>query len=61
LIYLDTSVALAHLFVEDRRPGEGLWEQMHVNRLSPSLAPLTINVSTVRVVGVPRPILRAAD
>ncbi|MEO6325904.1 MAG: PIN domain-containing protein [Thermoanaerobaculia bacterium] len=25
LIYLDTSVALAHLFVEDRQPGADLW------------------------------------
>lgn len=25
MIYLDTSVALAHLFAEDRQPGEDLW------------------------------------
>jgi len=27
VIYLDTSVALAHLLSEDRRPGDGLWEE----------------------------------
>jgi predicted nucleic acid-binding protein len=27
VIYLDTSVALAHLLAEDRRPPESLWEQ----------------------------------
>jgi predicted nucleic acid-binding protein len=27
VIYLDTSVALAHLLAEDRRPPEGLWAQ----------------------------------
>jgi predicted nucleic acid-binding protein len=27
VIYLDTSVALAHLLAEDRRPPEALWEQ----------------------------------
>jgi predicted nucleic acid-binding protein len=26
VIYLDTSVALAHLLAEDRRPAEGLWQ-----------------------------------
>lgn len=26
MIYVDTSVALAHLFVEDRRPPASLWE-----------------------------------
>ncbi len=26
MIYLDTSVALAHLLVEDRQPAESLWE-----------------------------------
>ncbi len=27
MIYLDTSVALAHLFVEDRRPPSTLWDE----------------------------------
>ncbi len=27
MIYLDTSVALAHLLAEDRRPGEALWKR----------------------------------
>ena len=27
MIYLDTSVALAHLLAEDRRPPESLWEE----------------------------------
>lgn len=27
MIYLDTSVALAHLFAEDRRPPEDLWRE----------------------------------
>ena len=27
MIYLDTSVALAHLLAEDRRPPDALWEQ----------------------------------
>ena len=27
MIYLDTSLALAHLLAEDRRPPEALWEQ----------------------------------
>lgn len=27
MIYLDTSVALAHLFAEDRRPKEALWQE----------------------------------
>jgi predicted nucleic acid-binding protein len=27
LIYLDTSVALAHLLAEDRSPPEGLWQE----------------------------------
>jgi hypothetical protein len=27
VIYLDTSVALAHLLSEDRRPADGLWEE----------------------------------
>jgi predicted nucleic acid-binding protein len=27
VIYLDTSVALAHLLAEDRRPGEALWKR----------------------------------
>jgi predicted nucleic acid-binding protein len=27
VIYLDTSVALAHLFAEDRRPPEDLWRE----------------------------------
>ena len=27
MIYLDTSVALAHLLAEDRRPPDSLWEQ----------------------------------
>jgi predicted nucleic acid-binding protein len=27
LIYLDTSVALAHLLAEDRRPPDSLWEE----------------------------------
>jgi predicted nucleic acid-binding protein len=27
VIYLDTSVALAHLLAEDRRPPDSLWEQ----------------------------------
>jgi predicted nucleic acid-binding protein len=31
LIYLDTSVALAHLFVEDRKPGEDLWRHSLVS------------------------------
>lgn len=34
MIYLDTSVALAELFVEDRRPGDVLWnEQLVSSRL----------------------------
>lgn len=28
MIYLDSSVALAHLFVEDRRPPEALWDEV---------------------------------
>ena len=31
MIYLDTSVALAHLLAEDRRPPEGLWREMLVS------------------------------
>ena len=27
MIYIDTSVALAHLFAEDRRPPAGLWNE----------------------------------
>ena len=27
MIYLDTSVALAHLLAEDRRPPDSLWRQ----------------------------------
>jgi len=27
VIYLDTSVALAHLFAEDRRPRESIWQE----------------------------------
>ena len=27
LVYLDTSVALAHLLAEDRRPPAGLWQE----------------------------------
>ena len=27
MIYLDTSVALAHLLAEDRRPADSLWQQ----------------------------------
>ena len=27
MIYLDTSVALAHLLAEDREPAESLWQQ----------------------------------
>ena len=27
MIYLDTSVALAHLLAEDRKPAESLWQQ----------------------------------
>ena len=34
MIYLDTSVALAHLLAEDRSPPEGLWqEQLIASRL----------------------------
>jgi uncharacterized protein len=34
VIYLDTSVALAHLLAEDRRPSEGLWsEELVTSRL----------------------------
>lgn len=31
MIYLDTSVALAHLLCEDRRPPEAMWEQTLVS------------------------------
>lgn len=31
MIYLDTSVALAELFAEDRRPGEALWKEQLVS------------------------------
>ena len=31
MIYLDTSVALAHLFAEDRRPTEALWKERLVS------------------------------
>ena len=31
MIYLDTSVALAHLLSEDRRPPDSLWEQVLVS------------------------------
>ena len=31
MIYLDTSVALAHLLAEDRRPPEALWKQSLVS------------------------------
>jgi predicted nucleic acid-binding protein len=31
LIYLDTSVALAHLLTEDRRPAESLWSERLVS------------------------------
>ena len=31
MIYLDTSVALAHLLVEDRRPPESLWDDTLVS------------------------------
>jgi predicted nucleic acid-binding protein len=31
VIYLDTSVALAHLLAEDRRPPESLWEEALVS------------------------------
>ena len=34
MIYLDSSVALAHLFLEERRPGEELWaERLVASRL----------------------------
>ena len=34
MIYLDTSVALAHLFAEDRRPPDGIWaEEIVTSRL----------------------------
>lgn len=28
MTYIDSSVALAHLFVEDRRPPDGLWDEV---------------------------------
>lgn len=31
MIYLDTSVAMAHLLAEDRHPGESLWTQTLVS------------------------------
>ena len=31
MIYLDTSVALAHLLAEDRRPPDGLWRETLVS------------------------------
>lgn len=31
MIYLDTSVALAHLLAEDRRPPEALWDETLVS------------------------------
>ena len=31
MIYLDTSVALAHLLVEDRRPPDSLWDETLVS------------------------------
>src|SRR4051794_13379484 len=31
MIYLDTSVALAQLFAEDRRPPQGLWKETLVS------------------------------
>jgi hypothetical protein len=31
VIYLDTSVALAHLLAEDRQPSESLWEEVIVS------------------------------
>lgn len=31
MIYLDTSVALAHLLVEDRRPPDALWDETLVS------------------------------
>ncbi len=31
MIYLDTSVALAHLLAEDRAPSDGLWEAVLVS------------------------------
>jgi predicted nucleic acid-binding protein len=31
MIYLDTSVALAHLLVEDRRPADSLWSERLVS------------------------------
>ena len=34
MIYVDTSVALAHLLAEDRRPPEALWtEELVTSRL----------------------------
>ena len=31
MIYLDTSVALAHLLAEDRRPAESIWDETLVS------------------------------
>jgi hypothetical protein len=35
LVYLDTSVALAHLLAEDRRPPDALWERVLASSRSP--------------------------
>jgi hypothetical protein len=43
VIYLDSSVALAHLLAEDRFPAEDLWRQQLVSsRNRASIEPLTI-------------------
>jgi len=36
MIYLDTSVALAHLLAEDRHPPDNLWTEVLVSCPSPT-------------------------
>ena len=76
MIYLDTSVALAHLLAEDRTPPERLWEQplvssrlmeyeawtrIHALRLTRSHAePLRMVLSRVAFIELAPPVLARA-
>lgn len=76
MIYLDTSVVLAHLFAEDRHPPESLWRErlvssrlteyelwtrVHARRLAKSHAePITEVLARVAFVELVRPVLARA-
>lgn len=49
MIYLDTSVALAHLLSEDRRPPDALWQTLELlpNVLARALEPFPSPVRTL--------------